>query len=129
MRAPQTLPHSIVQHVEWLYAWDVACAAFVPLFLCLDVAQFVLLPLLLAPESSVGMAGMFAGKWISTVIANAIYTVAGVLYWHSIFRGFVELPFVRGANVFLVPGPMCAVAGVLCSVIGLNISSLLLRAL
>ena len=130
LRAPQTLPHNTVQYVEWLYAWDVACAAFVPLFMCLDVVQFVLLPLMLAPESgvAVGVVGVSAQKWISAIVANTIYAIAGVLFWHSIFRGFVELTFVRRANVFLVPGLVCAFVGAACSVFGLNLSNLLLRA-
>ena len=128
--APQTLPHSIMQQVEWLYAWDVACAAFVPLFLCLDVAQFVLLPLVLAPESgvAVGVVGVFAEKWISAVVANAIYGIAGVLFWHSIFRGLVELTFVRRATIFLMPGLVCACAGTVCIVFQVNIANILLRA-
>ena len=117
-----------MQHVEWLYAWDVACAAFVPLFMCLDVAQFFLLPLALASDSGVAV-GVFAQKWISAIVANAIYGVAGGWFWHSIFWGFVELPCVRRANVFLVPGLLCMFVGAACCVIGTNLSSLLLQSL
>lgn len=34
--------HSLEQKVEWLYAFDVHCNAFVPLFLFQSVLQFFL---------------------------------------------------------------------------------------
>ncbi|KAL3779673.1 hypothetical protein ACHAW5_008694, partial [Stephanodiscus triporus] len=40
-------PSHVKQDVEWLYAFDFYCNAFVPLFVLLYVVQFFLLPLVL----------------------------------------------------------------------------------
>ena len=39
--------HQVEQHVEWLYAFDVHCNSYFPLFLSLYVLQLILSPLLL----------------------------------------------------------------------------------
>lgn len=41
--------HNIEQAVEWLYAFDVHCNSYFPLFLLLYPAQFFLVPVLLKP--------------------------------------------------------------------------------
>lgn len=77
LRVAVPLPHSVEQSVEWLFAWDVACNATVPTFLCLSVLQLLLLPLVLG------------SGWLSLLLANALYAIAGVLYWYNIFSGYL----------------------------------------
>ena len=82
--------HAIEQRVEWLYAFDVHCNAFFPLFLQLYAAQLVLSPVLLA------------GGFIPRMLSCALYAVALVYYQYCTFIGFNALPFLE-AMLFLYP--------------------------
>jgi hypothetical protein len=68
--------HAVDQKVEWLYAFDVHCNSFFPLFVVLYVLQFFLLPLILG-------TGFF-----STVIANSMYAFAFSYYFYVTFLGY-----------------------------------------
>jgi len=83
--------HSVDQTVEWLYAFDIHCNSFFPLFLILYVAQFFCVPFLLST------------KLIATFFANTMYLVAFVYYWHVTFRGYSALPFLHNTVYFLYP--------------------------
>jgi len=69
--------------VEWLYAFDVHCNSFFPLFLLLYVGQFFLLPLVLS------------GGFFSTLLGNTVYLLAFVSYFHITFLGYQALPFLQ----------------------------------
>ncbi len=82
--------------VEWLYAFDVHCNAFLPLFLLLHVGQYLLLPLLLRP-------GMLAA-----LASNTLYAAAFSVYHYLTFLGYSELPFLHRCEIFVYP-----IAGIL----------------
>ncbi|MEW5315733.1 MAG: hypothetical protein WDW38_007140 [Sanguina aurantia] len=83
--------HQVEQHVEWLYAFDVHCNSYFPLFLLLYVLQFLLSPLLLMRS------------FVSNALSCALY--AGALaYYHVLsFLGYSSLPFLEHTEVFLWP--------------------------
>ncbi|KAG2492622.1 hypothetical protein HYH03_009038 [Edaphochlamys debaryana] len=83
--------HQVEQHVEWLYAFDVHCNSYFPLFLLLYVAQFLLSPLLLWRS------------FLSSALSCALYVVALGVYHYMNFLGYSALPFLERTEVFLWP--------------------------
>ena len=83
--------HAVEQHVEWMYAFDVQCNSFFPLFLLLHVVQFMLVPVLLS--SSV----------LGPILSSALYAVALSYYQYLNFLGYSALPFLEGTEMFLWP--------------------------
>ena len=77
MRAPNSLPHSVEQEVEWLYAWDVHCNSFVPILLLLYAGQYLALPLLMRDGLLPALA------------ANALYAAAASHYVYITFSGYL----------------------------------------
>lgn len=94
--------------VEWLYAFDVHCNAFLPLYLLLHVVQYVMLPLLLRP-------GILA-----LLLSNALYGAAFSAYHYLTFLGYSELPFLHHCEVFVYPIALVVVALVLSLLVNLN---------
>jgi len=83
--------HQVEQHVEWLYAFDVHCNSFFPLFLLLYVLQFLLSPLLLWKS------------FVAAALSCVLYTVALGYYHYLNFLGYSALPFLERTEVFLWP--------------------------
>mmetsp|Transcript_8729 Transcript_8729/g.10445 ORF Transcript_8729/g.10445 Transcript_8729/m.10445 type:complete len:288 (-) Transcript_8729:74-937(-) len=79
--------HSVEQQVEWMYAFDIHCNAFFPLFVALYVVQYLFLPLLLSES------------FLATLIANTLYAVAFSYYHYVSFLGYMFLPFLRKDRV------------------------------
>jgi hypothetical protein len=79
------------QQVEWLYAFDIHCNAFFPVFVVLYGIQFFLLPFVLAE-------GLFA-----LLLANTLYAAALSWYWYITHLGYRTLPFLSNTEVFLFP--------------------------
>lgn len=79
------------QQVEWLYAFDIHCNAFFPVFVVLYGLQFFLLPLVLGE-------GL-----IPLLVANTLYAVAISWYWYITHLGYRTLPFLTNTEVFLFP--------------------------
>ena len=104
--------HSLEQSVEWLYAFDVHCNAFFPLFLLLHVLQFVVWPLLLAD------------RFVATLAANTLYLVAHAYYWHVTFLGYNALPFLHKTVLFVYPTAALAVLYFVALGLGWNASRL-----
>ena len=105
MRSAVPLPHSVEQDVEWLYAWDVHCNAYVPILALLFVAQYALLPLVMVD-------GFFA-----TLMSNSLYAAAILQYIYITFSGYLsESSFSRrtrwmpGGAVFMIINTVCAPA-------------------
>lgn len=90
LRAP-TPPHTVEQHVEWMYALDVHCSAYWPVFLVLHVLHLLLLPLCL-PDS-----------FTALLVGNSLYAAAATLYCYYTFRGYLVLPFLRRTTALLYP--------------------------
>lgn len=83
--------HQVEQQVEWLYAFDVHCNSYFPLFLTLYVLQFLLSPLLLWKT------------FVSAALSNLLYAVAFCHYNYLSFLGYSALPFLERTEVFLWP--------------------------
>mmetsp|Transcript_111427 Transcript_111427/g.322131 ORF Transcript_111427/g.322131 Transcript_111427/m.322131 type:complete len:270 (-) Transcript_111427:455-1264(-) len=79
------------QTVEWLYAFDIHCNAFFPLFVLLYGVQFFLLPLVLGNS-------LFA-----LLVSNTLYAAAFAWYWYITHLGYRALPFLSQTEVFLFP--------------------------
>jgi len=79
------------QSVEWMYAFDVHCNAFFPLFCILYIIQFFLLPLVLGK-------GFFA-----FFVSNTLYALGFSYYFYITHLGFRALPFLSNTEVFLLP--------------------------
>merc|ERR1739848_7312 len=74
--------HNSDQRVEWMYAFDIHCNAFFPLYLVLYVAQYFLMPLLLSTS------------FLATLASNALYAFAFCYYCYVTFLGYSVLPFL-----------------------------------
>ncbi|XP_041991414.1 protein unc-50 homolog isoform X1 [Salvia splendens] len=98
-------PHSYVveQRVEWLYAFDVHCNSFFPMFVLLYVLHYFLSPLLVAHG------------FIPLLLSNVLFMVA-VSYYHYInYLGYDVLPFLVRTTVFLYPiGVVLVLSPILC---------------
>lgn len=77
-RISGTLPHSVEQSVEWLFAWDIHCNAFVPVLLLVYVADFLVLPLTMRSDGL-----------LPCLVGNTLYTAAIGQYLYITFQGFV----------------------------------------
>lgn len=83
--------HQVEQHVEWLYAFDVHCNSYFPLYLLLYVLQFLLSPLLLWKS------------FLANALACALYATSLAYYHYMNFLGYSALPFLEHTEVFLWP--------------------------
>jgi hypothetical protein len=98
--------------VEWAYAFDVHCNAYVPVIVLLHLVQYLLLPVVLGP--SLG----------ATVVANSLHLLAAVYYWYLVFLGFNTLPFLQNTVQFLYPAGVAIVAFILSVLLNINASRL-----
>lgn len=81
----------VKQSVEWLYAFDIHCNAFFPVFVLLYGVQFFLLPLVLRKS------------FFAFLVANTLYLVALSWYWYITHLGYRTLPFLTNTETFLFP--------------------------
>eukprot|EP00934_Nitzschia_sp_Nitz4_P008347 Nitzschia sp. Nitz4//scaffold6_size259037//205874//206774//NITZ4_001109-RA/size259037-augustus-gene-0.303-mRNA-1//1//CDS//3329556998//8337//frame0 len=79
------------QSVEWLYAFDIHCNAFFPVFVLLYGVQFFLLPLVLGQSL------------VALVVSNTMYAAGFAWYWYITHLGYRALPFLCQTEVFLFP--------------------------
>ena len=113
-RVGAALPHSVEQSVEWLFAWDVHCNAFVPVLLLVYVANFLLLPLVMAGDGLV-----------PCLVGNALYAAAAGHYLYITFQGYVVLPFLQHDKLRPLLAGIIAVAvlGVACTLLHVNVAA------
>ncbi|KAL7453987.1 hypothetical protein ACHAWC_007723 [Mediolabrus comicus] len=90
MMAERSSSH-VKQEVEWLYAFDVHCNAFVPLFVLLYGVQLFLLPVVLGPSL------------LSLGVSNTLFALAFGWYFYITHLGYRALPFLSNTEVFLFP--------------------------
>ncbi|KAJ6965109.1 protein unc-50 [Populus alba x Populus x berolinensis] len=74
--------HVVEQRVEWLYAFDVHCNSFFPMFVMLYVIHYFLSPLLVAHG------------FIPVLLSNLLFMVAASYYHYLNFLGY----YVAGAH-------------------------------
>jgi len=82
---------STKQEVEWLYAFDIHCNSFFPMFVLLYVVQYFLSPLILSTD------------FVATLVANTLYGFAFAYYNYVTFLGYSALPFLQNTQRFLHP--------------------------
>mmetsp|Transcript_15403 Transcript_15403/g.13939 ORF Transcript_15403/g.13939 Transcript_15403/m.13939 type:complete len:294 (+) Transcript_15403:3-884(+) len=85
----QHLAHTVEQEVEWLYAFDVHCNAYLCSFVITHLLQYFLLPLLLNRAI------------LSCLLSNTLYTIASIWYFYVTHLGYRALPFLGNTQVFL----------------------------
>ena len=112
-RPPSQPPRPPAETVEWLYAFDVHCNAFLPLYLLLHVLQYLLLPLLLQPG------------FLVRVLSNVLYAAAFSAYHYLTFLGYSQLPFLTRCEVFVYPIGLVALALALSLPLGLDCTSVI----
>jgi hypothetical protein len=101
--------HSVDQHVEWLYAFDIHANALFPTFLLLSLGQYVLLPFLLSPT------------YAACLFANSLYALAGLIYVYITHLGYRSMPFLRNSQIFLMPAGVVLVSCLLLTILDLNL--------
>ncbi|CAI0445702.1 unnamed protein product [Linum tenue] len=75
----------------WLYAFDVHCNSFFPMFVMLYVIHYFLSPLLVAHG------------FIPVLLSNLLFLVAASYYHYLNFLGYDVLPFLERTTFFLYP--------------------------
>ncbi|THG01054.1 hypothetical protein TEA_000219 [Camellia sinensis var. sinensis] len=75
----------------WLYAFDVHCNSFFPMFVMLYVIHYFLSPLLVAHG------------FIPVLLSNLLFMVAASYYHYLNFLGYDVLPFLERTTFFLYP--------------------------
>eukprot|EP00747_Dinoflagellata_sp_TGD_P106744 gnl/TRDRNA2_/TRDRNA2_169939_c0_seq3.p1 gnl/TRDRNA2_/TRDRNA2_169939_c0~~gnl/TRDRNA2_/TRDRNA2_169939_c0_seq3.p1 ORF type:complete len:246 (-),score=34.12 gnl/TRDRNA2_/TRDRNA2_169939_c0_seq3:114-851(-) len=83
--------HGMEQPIEWMYAFDIHCNSFFPLFLILYVVHFFLLPFLIQATLP------------ATIVSNLLYAAALCYYTYITSLGYSTLPFLERTEVFLYP--------------------------
>mmetsp|Transcript_18198 Transcript_18198/g.25203 ORF Transcript_18198/g.25203 Transcript_18198/m.25203 type:complete len:251 (-) Transcript_18198:218-970(-) len=83
--------HAVEQRVEWMYAFDVHCNSYFPLFIALYVVQYFLTPVLMS------------SGFMSTLLSNLLYAAALSYYHYTQFLGYNALPFLTHTELFLYP--------------------------
>ncbi|KAJ6409546.1 hypothetical protein OIU84_009112 [Salix udensis] len=83
--------HVVEQRVEWLYAFDVHCNSFFPMFVMLYVIHYFLSPLLVAHG------------FMPALLSNLLFMVAASYYHYLNFLGYDVLPFLERTTFFLYP--------------------------
>ena len=108
LRAGAGHSHAVEQRVEWLYAFDVHCNAFFPLFVMLYVVQLVLSPILLA------------NGFIPRLLSCMLYCVSLSYYHYCQFVGYNALPFLDNTVLFLYPVAVIVLVTPFAALLGFN---------
>jgi len=106
---------SVEQRVEWLFAFDIHCNGFFPLFLILYVVQFFLSPLLLKPD------------FVACLIANTIYAFAICYYIYITFLGYSALPFLQNTVRFLHVIPIILILYLVSLLLNFNMTGFVME--
>eukprot|EP00898_Chlorokybus_atmophyticus_P003537 jgi/Chlat1/4184/Chrsp27S04281 len=88
---PAASSHAVEQRVEWLYAFDVHCNSYFPLFIALYVVQYFFVPLLLSPG------------FLPALLSVLLYVTSFSYYHYLNFLGYNALPFLERTEYFLYP--------------------------
>jgi hypothetical protein len=102
--------HGVEQRMEWMYAFDIHCNSFFPLFLILYVLHYFLLPFLIQPT------------FMATVVGNVLYAVAFSYYFYIMSLGYSTLPFLERTEVFFSPAVVMIGVALFCCLVGINLT-------
>ncbi|KAK9464436.1 UNC-50 [Lipomyces arxii] len=97
-------------NLEWAYCFDVHCNAFLIIWLCLYVLQFVMLPIIVKDN------------WFCMLLGNLLYLGAFSYYTVITYLGYSALPFLERTEMILFP-ILLFVLLFLASLFGYNIAS------
>ncbi|KAF7126572.1 hypothetical protein RHSIM_Rhsim11G0160100 [Rhododendron simsii] len=107
--------HVVEQRVEWqvqklctLYAFDVHCNSFFPVFVMLYVMHYFLSPLLVAHG------------FIPVLLSNLLFMVAVSSYHYLNFLGYDVLPFLERTTFFLYPIGIVIILSPILTLSGFN---------
>ncbi|XP_052484943.1 uncharacterized protein LOC105773374 isoform X1 [Gossypium raimondii] len=92
----------VEQRVEWLYAFDLHCNSFFPMFVMLYVIHYFLSPLLVAHG------------FISALLSNLLFMVAASYHHYLNFLGYDVLPFLKRTTFFLYPIGIVIILSPIC---------------
>jgi len=76
------------QQVEWLYAFDIHCNSFFPLFMLLYVVEFFLLPFVLT------------SSFVSFIISNTLFAISFSWYFFLTHLGYRGMYFIQALSFF-----------------------------
>ncbi|KAI5604168.1 hypothetical protein POPTR_001G300100v4 [Populus trichocarpa] len=107
--------HVVEQRVEWLYAFDVHCNSFFPMFVMLYVIHYFLSPILVAHG------------FIPVLLSNLLFMVAASYYHYLNFLGYYVLPFLERTTFFLYPIGLVIVLSPILILSGFNPSRYLMN--
>ena len=114
--------HSVVQNVEWRYAFDIHCNSFFVFFLFTYILQFFFLPLL----DNRSLTAM--------IFANGFYVIACTCYFYITHLGYRALPFLTKTEVYFYPTVLSFLMFIIFFLLGLlgekyrfNLTSILTR--
>jgi len=102
--------HGVEQRMEWMYAFDIHCNSFFPLFLVLYVLHYFLLPFLVQET------------FAASVVGNLLYAVALCYYSYITSLGYSTLPFLERTEVFLYPSVLVLGVILMCCLLGINLT-------
>eukprot|EP01125_Pyxidicula_operculata_P012711 TRINITY_DN4188_c0_g1_i2.p1 TRINITY_DN4188_c0_g1~~TRINITY_DN4188_c0_g1_i2.p1 ORF type:complete len:209 (+),score=21.57 TRINITY_DN4188_c0_g1_i2:160-786(+) len=102
------ISHTVDQSVEWLYAFDIHCNSFFPLFILLYVVQYLLLPVL------------YTTGILSAILSNTLYIIALGYYHYITFLGFTALPFLQNTQVFFYPFTLLVIVYIIANLLNFN---------
>lgn len=109
--------HGVEQRMEWMYAFDIHCNSFFPLFLVLYVLHYFLLPFLIQPTLA------------AAVVSNVLYAVALCYYSYIMSLGYSTLPFLERTEVLLYPSSLVLLGAVVLCICRVNPTRLSVLAL
>eukprot|EP00929_Paragymnodinium_shiwhaense_P002795 TRINITY_DN103085_c0_g1_i1.p1 TRINITY_DN103085_c0_g1~~TRINITY_DN103085_c0_g1_i1.p1 ORF type:complete len:246 (+),score=36.95 TRINITY_DN103085_c0_g1_i1:153-890(+) len=102
--------HGVDQQLEWMYAFDIHCNSFFPLFIILYVVHYMMLPFLV--QSS----------FLAMLVGNALYAAGMGYYFYITSLGYSTLPFLERTEMFLYPAVGVAGIVALLTVFNVNIT-------
>jgi len=103
--------HGVEQKMEWMYAFDIHCNSFFPLFLVLYVLHYFFLPLLTQPSLTAAMT------------SNLLYAAALCYYLYIMSLGYSVLPFLERTEVILYPSGVVVLAALVLSCLHVNLTN------
>merc|ERR1719401_3281361 len=102
--------HGVEQRMEWMYAFDIHCNSFFPLFLVLYVIHYFFLPFLVQES------------FAAVVSSNALYAAALCYYSYITSLGYSTLPFLERTEVFLYPSVVVLISVLMCCFLRVNLT-------